>query len=84
MDVDKPVREVMSPQVITADINESLPNIAEKMIKYDLSSAIVTEDGKPVGIITERDISRKLLPDDRKPTLDKFIEIWKNLKVDIL
>ena len=24
------------------------------------------------------------VPDDRKPTLDKFIEIWKNLKVDIL
>ncbi|MEA1908915.1 MAG: CBS domain-containing protein [Euryarchaeota archaeon] len=75
MDVDKPVREVMSQQVITADINETLPNIAKKMIKYDRSSAIVTEDGKPIGIITERDISRKLLPDDRKPSSVSLSEI---------
>ncbi|HIE31040.1 MAG TPA: CBS domain-containing protein [Methanosarcinales archaeon] len=83
MDVDKPVREVMSPQVITADINESLPNIAEKMIKYDLSSAIVTEDGKPVGIITERDISRKLLPDDRKPSSVSLSEIMTSPLITI-
>ena len=75
MDVDKPVREVMSQQVITADINETLPNIAKKMIKYDRSSAIVTEDGKPIGIITERDISRKLLPDDIKPSSVSLSEI---------
>ncbi len=65
----------MSRQVITADMNESLPNIAKKMIKYDRSSAIVTEDGKPIGIITERDISRKLLPDDRKPSSVSLSEI---------
>ncbi len=65
----------MSQQVITADINESLPNIAKKMIKYDRSSVIVTEDGKPIGIITERDISRKLLPDDKKPSSVSLSEI---------
>ena len=65
----------MSQQVITADINETLPNIAKKMIKYDRSSAIVTEDGKPIGIITERDISRKLLPDDIKPSSVSLSEI---------
>ena len=65
----------MSQQVITADINEKLPNIAKQMIKYDRSSAIVTEDGKPIGIITERDISRKLLPDDIKPSSVSLSEI---------
>ena len=83
MDVDKPVREVMSRQVITADINESLPNIAKKMIKYDRSSVIVTEDEKPVGIITERDISRKLLPDDRKPSSVSLSEIMTSPLITI-
>lgn len=68
MDIDTPVREIMSLDVITADVNGSLPEIAKEMIKYDRSSAIVTENGKPIGIITERDITRKIIPDDRKPS----------------
>ncbi|MEA1945307.1 MAG: CBS domain-containing protein [Euryarchaeota archaeon] len=75
MDIDRPVREVMSPRVITADINDPLPDIAKELIKYDRSSVIVTKDGKPVGIITERDISRKIIPDDRKPSSVPLSEI---------
>nr|QNO50036.1 inosine-5'-monophosphate dehydrogenase [Methanosarcinales archaeon ANME-2c ERB4] len=75
MDIDRPVQEVMSPRVITADIGDSLVNIAKEMIKYDRSSAVVTEDGKPVGIITERDISRKIIPDDRKPSTVSLSEL---------
>ena len=75
MDIDRPVQEVMSPHVITADIGDSLVNIAKEMIKYDRSSAVITEDGKPVGIITERDISRKIIPDDRKPSTVPLSEI---------
>jgi len=75
MDIDRPVQEVMSPRVITADIGDSLVNIAKEMIKYDRSSVVITEDGKPIGIITERDISRKIIPDDRKPSAVSLSEI---------
>ncbi|MCD6145892.1 MAG: CBS domain-containing protein [Methanosarcinales archaeon] len=83
MDIDRPVREVMSPRVITADINDPLPDVAKEMIKYDRSSAIVTKDGKPVGIITERDISRKIIPDDRKPSSVPLSEIMTSPLITI-
>ncbi|MEA3282697.1 MAG: CBS domain-containing protein [Euryarchaeota archaeon] len=75
MDIDRPVQEVMSSHVITADISDSLMDITKEMIKYDRSSAVITEDGKPIGIITERDISRKIIPDDRKPSTVPLSEI---------
>jgi len=83
MDIDRPVQEVMSSRVITADINDSLPDIAKEMIKYDRSSVIVTENGKPIGIITERDISRKIIPDDRKPSSVPLSEIMTSPLITI-
>ena len=83
MDIDRPVQEVMSSRVITADINDSLPDIAKEMIKYDRSSVIVTENGKPTGIITERDISRKIIPDDRKPSSVPLSEIMTSPLITI-
>lgn len=83
MDIDRPVQEVMSSRVITADINDSLPDIAKEMIKYDRSSVIVAENGKPTGIITERDISRKIIPDDRKPSSVPLSEIMTSPLITI-
>lgn len=83
MDIDRPVQEVMSPHVITADIGDSLVNIAKEMIKYDRSSAVITEDGKPIGIITERDISRKIIPDDRKPSTVSLSELMTSPLITI-
>ncbi len=83
MDIDRPVREVMSPHVIAADINESLIDVANEMIKYDRSSAIIIEDEKPIGIITERDISRKIIPNDRKPSTVSLSEIMTSPLITI-
>jgi CBS domain-containing protein len=83
MDIDKPVQEVMSPRVITADIGDSLVNIAKEMIKYDRSSVVITKDGKPIGIITERDISRKIIPDDRKPSTVSLSELMTSPLITI-
>jgi signal-transduction protein with cAMP-binding, CBS, and nucleotidyltransferase domain len=58
----------MSSPVIT--IRESAPvnEVAELMSKNDLGCIIVTsKDGKPVGIITERDLVERVLAKNTKP-----------------
>ena len=35
------------------------------MTKNDIGSVVVTEDGKPVGILAERDIMKRLCPEGR-------------------
>ncbi|MFP3346804.1 MAG: CBS domain-containing protein [Sulfolobaceae archaeon] len=54
------VREYMKSSVITVDKNTILYEIAKTMTEKNIGSVIVVENGKPVGIITERDIVRAI------------------------
>ncbi len=47
----------MSRTVVTADISDSVAEIAARMAGARVSSVIVTERGGPVGIVTERDVA---------------------------
>jgi CBS domain-containing protein len=56
------VKDVMTSPVITIDENGSVRKVAQLMDKNDVGSIIVTNrEGKPVGIITERDLVRRVL-----------------------
>lgn len=69
------VAEVMNKAVIVMDINSDIPAIAKEMISRDAGSIIITENGKAMGIITERDFVRGILTEDRKPSEVKASEI---------
>ena len=56
--------EIMTTKVITVDISERVEEALRLMIKFDVGSVIVTDKQKPVGIITERDITRASLRGD--------------------
>jgi len=56
--------EIMTAKVITVDISERVEEALRLMIKFDVGSVIVTDKQKPVGIITERDITRASLRGD--------------------
>lgn len=43
-------------KLITIDANEPVVEVAKTMAENKISSVVVTEGGKPFGIITERDI----------------------------
>lgn len=62
------VAEIMNKAVITMDINSDVPAIAKEMISRDAGSVIITENGKAMGIITERDFVRSVILEDRKPS----------------
>jgi len=56
------VKDVMTSPVVTIAENGSVRKVAQLMDKNDVGSIIVTnKEGKPVGIITERDLVRRVL-----------------------
>ncbi|AGF96728.1 MULTISPECIES: CBS domain-containing protein [Methanosarcina] len=62
------VAEIMNKAVITMDINSDIPAIAKEMVDRDAGSVIITENGKAMGIITERDLVKSVITGDRKPS----------------
>ena len=54
------VRDIMEKNVITIDINETANNAANQMKENDISFLVIIENGKPVGVVSERDFVQKL------------------------
>lgn len=60
--------EIMISDVKTIDINSSVHEAARLMNERRIGSLVVTEDGVHVGILTERDILRKVVAENTLPT----------------
>jgi len=56
--------EIMTRRVVTVDISERVEEAVRLMVKFDIGSVVVTDKDKPVGIITERDVTRAALRGD--------------------
>lgn len=54
----------MTPEILTIDINSSAWDAARLMREKKTGSVFVTLAGKPVGIVTERDMLYKIVADD--------------------
>ncbi len=54
----------MSRDLLTIDINSSAWDAARLMREKKTGSVFVTQGGKPVGIVTERDMLYKIVADD--------------------
>ena len=55
------VRDTMSKNVKTARPDSLISDVVAKMNKFRIGSVVVVQGRKPVGIITERDILRKVV-----------------------
>ena len=55
------VKDVMVTNLITIDASASVKNAAELMDKHDIGCLIIINYGNPVGIVTERDMMRRIL-----------------------
>lgn len=66
------VSQIMSKNVIIVDASEKVLKALQIMAEKGIGGVVVVENGKPVGIITERDIAKKLVQD--KNTLDKKVK----------
>jgi len=54
---------VMSSPVTTMESKGTLGDAAQLMIQHDIGSVVVVEGKNPVGIVTERDITKQIIKD---------------------
>jgi len=68
-------KDVMRIGVITLPQSATVTQAAKALTKNNIGSVIVLERGKPVGIVTERDIVRKVVAAEKsaKLTLDSIM-----------
>lgn len=71
----KRVSEIMVRNVITIDGEDNVCAIAKKMEECNIGSIVVTQNGKPVGIVTERDLIRRCLSKCAEPLKIKASDI---------
>jgi CBS domain-containing protein len=70
------VRELMRKKVFTIEESDSIQNTAIKMNDKKVSSLLVVDsDGKPTGLVTERDLVRKVCINDVRTSQVKNKEI---------
>jgi len=55
------VKDVMVTNIITIDAGATVKKAAELMDKHDIGCLIVVSYGNPIGIVTERDMLRRVL-----------------------
>lgn len=60
------VSEAMTPEPITVDPETALEDIATLMVKHDIHTVPVFEQGRLVGIIGKEDVLRTIMPAEKK------------------
>jgi CBS domain-containing protein len=55
------VKDMMSVNVKTGKPDSKLKEIIQKMVKFNISSVVILDRERPVGIITERDLLKQLV-----------------------
>lgn len=61
------IKDVMITEVITVDVNTNLRKAVERMNSHEIGCLIVLEKGSYVGILTERDVLKRIVAEARNP-----------------
>jgi len=69
------VKDVMVKEVITVNPDTKIRDAVELMNKNEIGCLVVTRKGKPVGIMTERDVLKKIVCQSRNPEQTRVSEI---------
>ncbi|MFQ6128511.1 MAG: cyclic nucleotide-binding/CBS domain-containing protein [Thermoplasmata archaeon] len=77
-DLRVPVMEVMSRNPVSVGPKETIDLVSKLMKDKGIGSLIVVRKGRPVGIVTEKDIVAKVVANDAKPSKIKVKEIMSS------
>ncbi|MCX8178511.1 MAG: CBS domain-containing protein [Candidatus Aenigmarchaeota archaeon] len=61
MVMDVKVEKIMTKKPLTVNKNDDIASVAKKMAENRIGSAIVQDNGNPIGIITETDLVKKIV-----------------------
>ena len=67
METGYKVGDIMTTEIHSVEKNSSIVECAKKMAENKVGSLIVKSEGEIIGIITEQDVSRKVLAEDLDP-----------------
>jgi CBS domain-containing protein len=57
------IAEVMTQGVVTAETGDTLRHVGELMRDRNVGSVVVCDDGRPIGVITDRDLALAVVAD---------------------
>ena len=78
-DMPLEIRDVMVREVITLNGNASVKEAADIMNEFEIGSLIVVNnEGKAVGIVTERDILKRVVAEEKNAKKTKISEIMSS------
>lgn len=77
------VRDIMTRNVKTVRTDDSVRNAVSKMNKFRIGSVIVTNNGRPVGIITERNVLQRIVEPRLDPATVKAKDIMSSPLISI-
>lgn len=69
------VRDIMEKNVVTIDSEKTCLEGAKVLEEKDISFLVILQDGKPAGVVTERDYLRKLVLKEKNPNETLLSEI---------
>jgi len=73
------VEECMSKPVKSVNIEANVRTVVKEMNKHKIASILVVDnDGKPVGVITERDILQRVIEENQSLDLTKAKDIMSS------
>jgi CBS domain-containing protein len=77
------VGDVMTPNVVAEDEEVLVTTLSREMEIAGIGSVVITRGGKPVGIVTDRDIAIKVMMKDKKGSEVKAKEIMSSPLITI-
>ena len=73
-----PVLEIMSTDIPLMEPFESVEDAAAKMVEHGSGCVIICDEGKPIGIVTERDIVRKVVSERKHPAKTQLKDVMSS------
>lgn len=69
------VRDIMNKHVVTIEQDSSVLDATRLLKEKDISFLVIVKDGNPVGVLSERDIVRRLAAEDKQASKVRVYEI---------
>lgn len=69
------VEKIMTKNPLTVKKTDTVSKLAEQMTKKRVGSAVVLEGGKPIGIITDTDLTKRIILPSKNPKITTAGEI---------
>jgi len=60
------IKDIMVDKVITVEAAATVRDAAKLMNKHDIGCLVVVEEGRPIGIVTERDMLKRVLAESKE------------------